>query len=141
MTLLHAIDRCIVARDIDRDGIDIGRDTFGVGPERQGGEGEQARTRADVRDVREALPALQLVERGETACGGRVLARSESEARVDLEVDRVGMGRVGWRMDMETAGADWLQTRLAHRHPIGLAELFQPGLSAPEAGQMIELVG
>ena len=64
-----------------------------LGPQRERGEGEQARTGPDVRDIGEALAVpLEPVERGEAAGGGRVLAGAEGEAGVDLEIDR-GLGR------------------------------------------------
>ena len=97
-----------------------------LGPQRQRGEGEQAGAGADVGDIGEALAvALEPVERGEAAGGGRVLAGAEGEAGVDLEIDPCPRsGAMGRRVDVEAAGADRLQPGLAHRHPVGLAELL-----------------
>jgi len=38
----HAVDRGVVAGDVDRDRIDVGRDALGLRPQRQRGESEQA---------------------------------------------------------------------------------------------------
>jgi hypothetical protein len=73
--------------------------------------------------VKRAL-ALEPVERLEAAGGGRMLAGTEGQSGVDLEIDPIGIGRVGRRVDMEPSGADRLKARLAHRHPILLAELL-----------------
>jgi len=83
---LDPVDRRIVARDVDRLGVDVGGDAARLRPQRQRGEGEQAGAGADVGDIGEALTiALELVERFEAARGGRMLAGAEGEAGVDLE--------------------------------------------------------
>ena len=83
---LHAIDRGIVARDVDGDRVDVGGDAFRLRPQRQRGKGEQPGAGADVGNVgEERAVAFELVERLEAAAGGRVLAGAEGEAGVDLE--------------------------------------------------------
>ena len=101
MAELHAIDRRIVARDVDRDRVDVGRDALRLGPQRQRGKSEQAGARADVGDIGEARAvALEPVERREAAAGGRMLAGAEGEAGVDLEIDRAGRrGAIHRRVD------------------------------------------
>src|SRR6476659_282220 len=102
---LHAIDYRIVARDVDRDRVDIRRNALRLGPERQRGESEKARPSADVRNVREprALP-LEPVERFEASCRRRMLAGPEGKACIDLERHRARRGiSIHRRMDVETA--------------------------------------
>jgi len=50
-----------------------------------------------------------------------MLPGAEGEAGIDLEIDRVRIGRVGRGVDVEAAGADRLQPGLAHRDPVGVA--------------------
>ena len=100
---------------------------LGLGPQRQRGEGEQAGAGADVGDVGEVRAvAFQPVERREAAGGGRVLAGAEGEAGVDLEADRArrpARGAVGvWTKKRPARIGS--QARLAHRHPVVLAELL-----------------
>ena len=85
--------------------------------------------------------AFQPVERGEAAGGRRVLAGAEGQAGVDLEIDALGTsGAIGRRVDVEAAGADRLQPGLAHRHPIGLAELLDPAARRRRGAQGRELL-
>ena len=83
------------------------------------------------------------IERFEAAGGGRVLAGAESEAGVDLE--RSGSGRdaaaVGRGVDEEAAGTDRLEPGLAHRHPVGLAELLDLRSAAAQPGDLGQILG
>src|SRR4029453_12342665 len=114
------------------------------GPQGQRGEGQQAGAGADVGDVGELPPVpLEAVESLETARSGRVLAGAERQAGVDLECDAAARIRpaVGRRVQEKEAGPDRLQPRLAHRHPIVLAELLELGLAAAEAGERFQYFG
>ena len=84
-----------------------------------------------------ATDTFEPVERIEATGSRRMLAGAESEAGVDLEIDRArrAIGVVHRRMDEEAAGADRLQSRLALRHPVGrVFEMLDLGLAAPELG-------
>ena len=118
----HRIDRGIVARHVDGDRVDVGRDAFRTRPKRERREGEQTGSRSNVGDVGESLAGHgKPVECIEAARCGRMLASAERETRIDLEIDRVGgpVGVVHRRMDEEAAGTDRLKALLAPGHPIG----------------------
>jgi hypothetical protein len=56
------------------------------------GDGEHARTGADVEDVQRAAKPRRLqkpVERNEAAARGAVMAGAESQSRLDLDADAV----------------------------------------------------
>ena len=92
----------------------------------------------DVGDVAEARAApLDRVQRLEAAGSRRMLARAEGEAGVDLERGRARRHgpAVHRRVDIEAAGADRLQSGLAHRHPIGLTQLLDPAVHRCPARQ------
>ena len=132
MAELDAVDRRIVTRDVDGDGIKIGRDALRLRPKRQRREGEQTRAGADVSDVAEVrASALEAIEGFKAAAGRRVLPGPKGEARVDFEADAVQLGRPRRRVDIEPPSADRLQAGLAHRYPIGFAKLLH--LRAPTA--------
>src|SRR5207342_2638036 len=107
-----------------------------LGPQLQRCESEQAGARSDVGNIREP-PAftLQSIERCEATAGCRMLASAEGEAGVDLEIDAVRFGSVGWCVNGEAARADRLQPRLAHRHPIVLSQLLEARRPVAEVGQ------
>ena len=65
MAELHAVDGGILARDVNRDGIDVGRDAFRPGPQRQRSESEQSRASSNVGNVCESTTvASEEIERG-----------------------------------------------------------------------------
>ena len=121
MPELHAVDRGIVARDVDRDRVDVGRDALAPparapAPRRRAG---RCRCRCR-RHWRKLVPARS--SRSSAArqpAGGRVLAGAEGEAGVDLEIDRVRRiaARCVGRVDEEAAGADRLQARPGSSSP------------------------
>src|SRR3954452_24595512 len=85
----HAVDRRILARDVDRLAVDVGRDALCLRPQSQCGEGENPGPGADVGDIAEAGPASpERVQRPETGGSRRMLPGAESEAGVDLEGGR-----------------------------------------------------
>ena len=136
-----AVDRGIVARDVDRLAVDVGRDAPGFRPQLERRECQQPGAGTDVGDVGEArAPALELVERGETAAGGRMLPGPERKPGVNLEIDPAAVGRIGRCVNGKAAGADRLQPGLAHRHPILLTELVDLRRPAAEAGQQRDLI-
>ena len=89
---LHAVDRRIVARDVDRDRVDVGGDAFRLGPQRQRGEGEQAGAGADVGDVGEARARRARAGRAHRGSRAVVACWPVPKARlgVDLEIDVPG---------------------------------------------------
>ena len=90
---LHAIDRRIVARDLDRDRVDVGGDAFCLRPQAIAAKASRpvpvpmSTIFAKVKTV-----ALEQIKRFEAARRRRMLAGAEGEAGVDLEIDRVRIG-------------------------------------------------
>ena len=141
MPELHAIDRGIFARDVDRYSVDVGGDAFRFRPQRKRCEREQAGAGADVGDVPEPRPLeLEFIERCQAPAGRCMLPRAERERGIDFEIDTSRVGQMGWRVDREAAGTDRLKTGLAHRHPILFAELLDLGRSRTEPRQDHDLL-
>ena len=131
------VDRGIVASDVDGDRVDVGRDALRIGPQRQCGEGQQSGPGADVGDIAESRSvAFEPVERGQAPAGRRVLPGAEGEARVDLDGNLFGRHRTAMRrgMHIETSGTDRLESRLAHRYPVGLAQLLDARFPVSQSG-------
>src|SRR4051794_28415356 len=111
----NIVDRRIVARDLDRLRVDVGRDAAGAGPKAQRRKSEQARAGAHVGNVCElAMLASENIELLEAAGSGCMLARAECQAGIDLERSRSrrDAAAVGRGMDEEAAGMDRLEPRL-----------------------------
>ena len=134
---LHVVDRGIVARHVDGDGIDVGGDAARLRPQRQRGKGEQAGAGADVGNVCEARNRFAASKSSASrqpavvACWPVPKARPASISKLIASA----AGRVRRRVDEEAAGADRLQARLAHRHPVGFGEAFDLRLAGAETAQ------
>ena len=131
-----AVQRGILARHIDRDGIDVGRDDQRVGPQFDCGKGKQAGAGADVDRAGEGLARhRQAIEHGEATAGRAVMTGAEGLPRIDQESAPPRRRRDGVRagVDDEAAFADRLQSRLAHRDPILVAQLRDHRIVAARA--------
>src|SRR5438477_6998662 len=70
-----------------------------------------------------------------------MLPRSEGEARVDFERGRAARSAaMHWGVHVKAPGADRLEARLAHRHPVRFAELLEPRLAVAKAGKAAQLL-
>ena len=142
MAELDIVDRRIVARDVDRDRVDIGRDAFGSGHSVSAAKASRpvpvpmSAMFANSRPSRSRISSAQGSRRWLHA--GRSQTRGWRRSR---NVTPPGAMAVGGRVDEEAAGADRLQPGLAHRHPVRLAELLDARIAAAEPGSVGDRLG
>ena len=124
---LHAVDRRIVARDVDRDaGRCRSRCTWlratARAPRRRAGRCP-CRCRRCWRSARPRARACR-ARRGSRWWSHAGRCRRRGSASISKGIVPGGRAAVGRRVDVEAAGADRLKPGLAHRHPVRLAELL-----------------
>ena len=125
--------------DFAADRVDIARDDIGRGKQLERADGEQAGAGPDIGNVsRPDAAPVEPAEHGEAPGGGLVLPGAECAARRDYEVDRLRVGRIVGRADMEGASAHRVEALLAERHPVDRRDFLGKEIRRVVAEQVFE---